>query len=90
MIENATPVLEETEDIVVGWYEWNIMPENTTHIAYLYESGLIYLPEIDVSKFQFMDALSNGNAHLLVHADSVVTAHAQMVGPIDSEEVSPM
>jgi hypothetical protein len=89
-METVTPAVDETEDIGVGWYEWNIMPEATTHIAYLYESGRIYLPEGDVTKFQFMEALSGGHTHLLVHADSVATDNAKMVGPVESEEVSPM
>ena len=53
----------------LGWFEWFKMPENTTHIAYVYESGGVYLPEDGVSYADFFEALSNGKAYRLVRAE---------------------
>lgn len=59
------------EEVGIGWYEWFTSPETTTHIAYLYESGRIYLPEFQVTKQQFLNALSTGKAFRLYRLDEL-------------------
>lgn len=52
-----------------GWYEWHKMPMNTTHIAYVPETGSVYLPEDDLDSTDFLLASAEGRVHRLVRAD---------------------
>lgn len=60
-------VYEEVE----GWWQFQIMPANTTHIAYFYENGSVYLPEDGVSYTDFHNAVRDGNAYKLIRADQL-------------------
>lgn len=53
------------EEVGVGWFEWLAPERSTTHVAYLYESGRVYLPEYQVTKADFLNALSHGRAFRL-------------------------
>lgn len=55
-----------------GWFEWFKMPQNTTHIAYVYESRGIYLPEDGVSYKDFFEALSNGKVYRLIREEPAI------------------
>lgn len=50
----------------IGWFEWFKMPQHTTYIAYVYESGSVYLPEVDATYADFYTALTTGNAFRLM------------------------
>jgi hypothetical protein len=53
-----------------GWYEWHKMPENTTHIAHVYENGEVYIPEWpQVFVNDFREAQENGKVYRLVRDD---------------------
>ena len=38
-------IAAEIEAVTVGWVQYQRMPENTTHIAYVHENGDVYDPE---------------------------------------------
>lgn len=52
-----------------GWYEWSRVPANTTHIAYVHESGEVYDPENGWSPDDFTFAAARGHVHKLVRLD---------------------
>lgn len=53
-----------------GWYAWQHMPSNTSHIAYVHENGEVYLPESPGDTDEpFLLAAAAGHVHRLVRAD---------------------
>lgn len=54
-----------------GWFEWFKMPENTTHIAYVHESGKVYDPENGWDQPEFVIAAAEGHVHKLIRVDEV-------------------
>lgn len=54
-----------------GWYEWIKMPLATTHVAYVHESGSIYLPENELISEDFLMAAAEGRVHRLIRADDL-------------------
>ena len=48
-----------------GWVEYQKMPENTTHIAYVQENGEVYLP--DEGRW-----VTHGASALLEHATPLI------------------
>ena len=66
------------EEVGIGWYEWLASQRSTTHIAYLYESGRVYLPEHQVTEHEFLSALNNGRAFRLYRLDEL-EAHSSEV-----------
>jgi len=71
----------------IGWYEF-ITPKATTRIAYVGESGRLYLPEGDPEEHFYL-ASARGRAHRLIRADAldveeiarVLDDHQRVVGP---------
>lgn len=55
----------------VGWYEFFKEPEATTHIAYVGESGPVYIPEEGVTNLDFIKAVQRGRAFRLVREEDV-------------------
>lgn len=53
----------------IGWYEF-ITPTATTRIAYVGESGYLYLPEGGAEE-SFYLAASRGDVHRLIRADAL-------------------
>lgn len=74
-----TPVFE----IVDGWYQFHVMPANTTHIAYFYENGSVYLPEDGVGYKDWTDAILAGNVHKLVRVDQLPEVPKEFAGPAE-------
>lgn len=57
-----------------GWYEFFVMPDNTTHIAYVYSDQSVYLPEgVDIREFEMAESM--GNAFRLVREDEIEVSH---------------
>lgn len=56
-----------------GWYEWHKMPNFTTHVAYVHESGEVYVPEFGLTSEDFLLASAEGRVHRLVRADQLGT-----------------
>ena len=52
-----------------GWYEWQRMPGNTTHIVYVHENGESYDPENGWNDPTFLFASAQGLVHRMVRAD---------------------
>lgn len=62
-----------------GWYEIIHPGSATTHIAYVYEDGSIYLPEGDaLSRDELAFASARGLAHRLVRADELAAHDAEV------------
>ena len=62
-----------------GWYEIIHPDSATTHIAYVYEDGSIYLPEGDaLSRDELAFASARGLAHRLVRADELAAHDAEV------------
>lgn len=57
-----------------GWYEFIKHPEATTHIAYMGESGSVYIPEAGITADDFMEALMKGQTYRLVRVIDVESA----------------
>lgn len=57
-----------------GWYEFIKRPEATTHIAYMGESGAVYIPEANITPNDFMNALMQGQAYRLVRVIDIERA----------------
>jgi hypothetical protein len=70
-----------------GWYQWHKMPGNTTHIAYLYEDGGVYLPETGTTLDDFVKAQDTDQAFRLVRADQLPVVEDALVG-LSMEEAS--
>lgn len=62
-------------DLQPGWYEFHALPVNTTHVAYVYGDGSVYLPEgPDVTdEMEFRWAVENGDAFRLVRVDELTS-----------------
>jgi hypothetical protein len=56
-----------------GWYEFIHPEKNTTHIAYVFENGDIYLPEEGTTYDDFVLASAMSRAYRLVRAEDLVT-----------------
>jgi hypothetical protein len=56
--------------VEAGWYEFIRLTTSTTHVAYVQESGDVYLPEEDVPLEDFEFALAMGVAFRLVRAEA--------------------
>ncbi|AXH46735.1 hypothetical protein QCN35_gp74 [Arthrobacter phage Synepsis] len=63
-----------------GWYEFIHPTKATTHIAYVFENGDIYLPEEGITSEDFTLAAFNDKAHRLVRADDETTHPIGMDG----------
>ncbi|PRB14482.1 hypothetical protein [Microbacterium sp. MYb62] len=61
----------EPSDAGVGWFEWFKMPENTTEIAYVHESGEVFDPVRGWNPVEFTIAAAEGRVHRLVRAGGV-------------------
>lgn len=57
-----------------GWYEFFHVIKATTHIAYIFENGDLYLPEEGLTYDDFIFASSRGKVYKLVRAEDM-TAH---------------
>lgn len=57
-------IAQAIEAVAVGWVQYQRMPENTTHIAYVHENGAVYDPE--------RGWLSSEDA-LIDHADPLIS-----------------
>ncbi|WP_419817010.1 hypothetical protein [Glaciibacter flavus] len=57
-----------------GWYEFVRYPQATNHVAYVHESGAIYLPESGLTVDDFIGAELIGALHKLVRADEMAMA----------------
>ena len=64
-----------------GWFEF-IVDAATTHIAYVYEDGSVYLPEgrevVDLDDWTLANA--SGKVHRLIRADAVLAALGEVQG----------
>lgn len=56
-----------------GWYEFIHTTKATTHIAYVFESGGLYLPEVGVCPDDFNQAAYLGHVYRLVRAEDQIT-----------------
>ena len=66
-------VWELAESVGVGWIEFIKMPEATTHIAYIYSSGEVYLPDGE-NVTALYEAHAAGRAWHLIRAADVLTS----------------
>ena len=69
--DSRASVQGEPSDAGVGWFEWFKMPENTTEIAYVHESGEVFDPVRGWNPVEFTIAAAEGRVFRLVRAGGV-------------------
>lgn len=75
--------MKHVYEYIEGWYQFQKMPANTTHIAYLYENASVYLPEDGATYQDWADAVFGNHVHKLVRVDQLPEPPATMVVAAD-------
>jgi hypothetical protein len=81
---SVEPVSIEDPNRGEGWFEWVTSPGAETRIAYVYESGGVYLPEPGATPEHFLLAAAAGKARRLVYAADVTPPPSRPEGSADA------